>query len=233
MGIMGFLSSSQTVPMGKPQRLIRITIVFILSVLALHFFHLRTSGSNSQGVYIVLPKPEDIRRFNHGHPRVPPDHPLLVNYIRRYLVAPSNHKLHLYNSTGPDHSQGNQSLFIDDLLGRKRNGFYVECGAAYGEKLSNSLYFEMVRDWSGLLIEADAFEFKGLLKRNRHAYAINACLSPTNTTQEMSFDIKGVSGGLSDRKLGPAVAVSNTSLLSSPFSSTYCQCLNVGGLFFI
>ena len=34
-------------------------------------------------------------------------------------------------------------------LGNKTNGFYIECGAADGEEGSNTLYFEIRRDWRG------------------------------------------------------------------------------------
>ena len=36
------------------------------------------------------------------------------------------------------------------ILGQKRNGFFIESGAYNGENLSNSLYFEVKRNFSGL-----------------------------------------------------------------------------------
>jgi len=48
-----------------------------------------------------------------------------------------------------------QSAFVDKLLSGRRDGFFVECGAADGESFSNSLFFELERNWTGLLIEAN------------------------------------------------------------------------------
>jgi FkbM family methyltransferase len=50
------------------------------------------------------------------------------------------------------YSQCGQDTLIDDLL-RKRNGVFVDVGAADGESNSNTLFFEESRDWHGLLIE--------------------------------------------------------------------------------
>lgn len=47
-------------------------------------------------------------------------------------------------------SQFGQSIFVDDLLKRKQQGFFVEAGAFNGEEISNSLFFERIRGWTGL-----------------------------------------------------------------------------------
>ena len=39
-----------------------------------------------------------------------------------------------------------------------RDGFYVEAGAAGGEEDSHSLYFELQRGWTGLLVEPQVIE---------------------------------------------------------------------------
>ena len=41
-------------------------------------------------------------------------------------------------------------MFKNCILGQKRNGFFIESGAYTGEYLSNSLYFEIKRNYSGL-----------------------------------------------------------------------------------
>ena len=41
-------------------------------------------------------------------------------------------------------------MFNNPILGQKRNGFFIESGAYTGEYLSNSLYFEVKRNFSGL-----------------------------------------------------------------------------------
>ena len=82
------------------------------------------------------------------------------------------------------------------MLKAKRNGFVVECGASDGETYSNSLFFEVERNWTGLLIEANDGMFRTLKTKHRHMFAYNGCLSPVKYPTQLSF--KGISylGGL-------------------------------------
>ncbi|MEM1047676.1 MAG: FkbM family methyltransferase [Pseudomonadota bacterium] len=51
-------------------------------------------------------------------------------------------------------SQAGQDRFVDErIFGGKRDGVFVEIGAYDGVTGSNSLFFERVRNWKGLLIE--------------------------------------------------------------------------------
>jgi len=86
-----------------------------------------------------------------------------------------------------DWSQDGQSLFIDQLLGGKEDGFYVEIGADDGEHYSNSLFFEVYRHWKGILIEPNQESFATLLKLNRKALALNSCVSPTTLSESFTF----------------------------------------------
>lgn len=70
----------------------------------------------------------------------------------------------------------------------QEGGFYVECGALNGEKGSNSLFFERVRKWNGLLIEGDPTNYAELKKINRKAFSINACISPRATPFKVNHD---------------------------------------------
>jgi hypothetical protein len=63
------------------------------------------------------------------------------------------------------------------LLGNQSNGFFVECGASDGEFLSNTLYMERFKNWTGILIEPDHASYKSLLTRKRKAWSSNTCLS--------------------------------------------------------
>ena len=45
--------------------------------------------------------------------------------------------------------QFNQAKNISNLWKNMKNGFFIECGAADGETLSNSLLFEMRLGWKG------------------------------------------------------------------------------------
>lgn len=51
-------------------------------------------------------------------------------------------------------SQSGQDWFVDQLLGQARGGVFVDVGGYDGVTGSNSLFFEMMRGWSGLLVEA-------------------------------------------------------------------------------
>ena len=85
---------------------------------------------------------------------------------------------------------------VDDLLGSKTGGFFVECGAGDGEFLSNTLFFEAFRNWTGLLVEADRRLFAELRANDRRSYAINACLSPNSTPAMLEYTNAGLNGGL-------------------------------------
>ena len=71
-----------------------------------------------------------------------PDHQQTVDYIRRHISHPSlTRPRQLVKSDRKDASQHGQSAFVDKLLSRRRDGFFVECGAGDGEVNSNSLFF--------------------------------------------------------------------------------------------
>jgi len=70
-------------------------------------------------------------------------------------------------------------------LNGRRGGVFVECGAGDGEYLSNSLFFELHRDWTGVLVEAEPNRRRALLAKNRHVRVVGACLS-TSTSRPQS-----------------------------------------------
>ncbi|XP_045216137.2 uncharacterized protein LOC123566259 [Mercenaria mercenaria] len=109
--------------------------------------------------------------------KVSADDPLLLGLIRRYYIEnPSDLGYNLENPHIRDTSKG-QAAFVDEALNHTEKGFYVECGAQSGEFLSNSLFFERFRSWSGILIEANPMWYKVLKNKHRKAFTINACLS--------------------------------------------------------
>ena len=63
------------------------------------------------------------------------------------------------------YGQVNQSAIVDEFLGRKTKGFFIESGAWDGEYLSNSLFFERKRNWTGLLVEPNRLAFKSMVLR--------------------------------------------------------------------
>ncbi|XP_068248791.1 protein Star-like [Palaemon carinicauda] len=114
--------------------------------------------------------------------------PALIEYIRSQLLVPPS--VHKYSIETPDKlhfSQHSQSEIAKEFLGGMKDGFFVEVGAADGEWLSNTLFFERELGWRGLLIEATPKFFESLQKKNRKAYTINVALSVTTYATELTF----------------------------------------------
>ena len=78
----------------------------------------------------------------------------------------------------------------------KYNGFFIEAGAYDGETLSNTLFLEINRNWTGLLVEADPESYKSLLSRNRNTSSIETCLSRKVTPEVVNFDAASLFGGI-------------------------------------
>ena len=60
----------------------------------------------------------------------------------------------------------------------QKYGFFIEVGALDGERSSNTIELEKKFGWSGLLIEMDPYYYTQLRGKSRHAWSINACVSP-------------------------------------------------------
>jgi len=123
----------------------------------------------------------------------------LVDYVRSHISRPSpTRPRKLATPEKKDASQIGQSLFVDKLLSGRRNGFFVECGAADGEYFSNSLFFELERNWTGVLIEANPEYHRSLLDKNRGAYVLQACLSTKQRPATLRLLPAGVLSGIVD-----------------------------------
>jgi len=96
---------------------------------------------------------------------------------------------------GPYYSQYGQDKFVDDLFSQKQNGFFVEAGGYNGEYLSNTLFLELHRNWSGLVVEANPLLFQQALHKNRKCFLLQAGLSTSNTSEEIPFMLAGPLGG--------------------------------------
>jgi hypothetical protein len=68
-----------------------------------------------------------------------------------------------------------QDTFVVELLGGRRNGFFIEVGAYDGVNGSNTLLLERDFEWTGLCIEAND-AFYGRLAQNRRCTCVHACL---------------------------------------------------------
>ncbi|KAK4315180.1 hypothetical protein Pmani_013578 [Petrolisthes manimaculis] len=119
--------------------------------------------------------------------------PRLLYLVReRYLVAPASAPYNLKEDYMLPVDQSYLSyrnsslgweklhLLVVTLFDHQPPGFFVEAGALDGEYLSNTLYLERNKNWTGLLVEPDAEMFKYMLEKNRKAWASHSCLATTN-----------------------------------------------------
>tara|TARA_B100000959_G_C14866417_1_gene576439 strand:+ start:185 stop:832 length:648 start_codon:yes stop_codon:yes gene_type:complete len=53
------------------------------------------------------------------------------------------------------HSQAGQDTFANNILKGKTNGFFVELGSNHWRNVNNTIYFEQLLNWKGIMIEYD------------------------------------------------------------------------------
>jgi len=124
--------------------------------------------------------------------KVSADDPLMVAHTRKVIVPPSKHgQIKLNNKP---YSQTPQSKEILSILQNQRNGFFIEAGAANGERSSNSLHLELHFGWKGLLVEMDPYWYLMTIAKNRRAHTLNACIS--TTTSPVRLLMQASAGGL-------------------------------------
>lgn len=127
--------------------------------------------------------------------------PNLLEFVRSLIRKPSNGALNLESKNKKDQSIANLSQYIDTILEHKENGFFLEVGAHDGEHQTNTLYFEVERKWNGILIEPVPSLYRKLLKKNRHAYSLNACLAK-NKPFIAKFIVYGAYSGIDNLMKG-------------------------------
>lgn len=93
-------------------------------------------------------------------------------------------------------SQDRQDQYVDQYFGKTNNGIFLEVGAVDGVTLSNTLFLERERNWTGLLIEPDTIFYKRLATVHRKAYNLNSCLSLDNKIRIAKFKQAGLIGGV-------------------------------------
>jgi FkbM family methyltransferase len=141
-----------------------------------------------------------LRTFKFQKDRVNEDDKELVDFVRSLIVQPSKKKLNLIDNNRTHFSQIGQDKYIDEMLNNRENGFFIEAGAYDGEVLSNTLFFEMQRKWTGLLIEPLPKLFEQLLSKNRNAFALNACISEESKPFLAKFKVCDALSGI-DKKM--------------------------------
>ena len=111
--------------------------------------------------------------------------PKLIQALKtKILIKPKNGKIG-YRRLPSTHSlkgQYGQPYAIEDIMKkhkiwkkikkRKQPGFFIEAGASGGEKFSNSLYFEVKHNWTGLLAEPSP-DFLDQLINQKNRYILS------------------------------------------------------------
>ena len=101
----------------------------------------------------------------------------LIQFVKSLIHEPSLGPRNLTKPDKIDHSQYGQSSYLDKIFDKKINGFFIEAGAYNGEDISNTLFFEIQRNWTGILIEPLPELFESIVSKKRNAYAINVCIA--------------------------------------------------------
>lgn len=123
---------------------------------------------------------------------------LLADVVRNVFVdwLPARDKEYHFDKNPPKLTgQIGMPVIVDKLLGRKRNGFFIEAGALDGEEHSNTLLFELQRNYTGLLIEP-SLDYSKMLTRNRKVTSVNACLATKNVPHVVEFLSYNAIGGI-------------------------------------
>jgi FkbM family methyltransferase len=92
------------------------------------------------------------------------------------------------------YSYQGQDLFVLDVLGGLRGGYFIDSGASNGLRGSNTKLLESAFGWSGICIEPNASLFAELV-RNRNCVCLNCCLYDRAGTVDF-LEAAGVLGGI-------------------------------------
>jgi len=192
-----------SVPMAtirlKTAFLVCFNVAILIVVLRKAFHDCRSLIVVSSGDMSRLPirSTEETLYVMHGEGDFADDDENLLNYIRSMMSQQGPGGRHLVSEPSTMHfSQLGGSKFIDKLLKQRRNGFFVECGAYRGEELSETLFFEKERNWTGILIEAHPDFHHDILTKNRHAIVLRGCLSSTRRPGVLKFKLNSKGSGL-------------------------------------
>lgn len=92
------------------------------------------------------------------------------------------------------HSYQGQDLFVLDVLGNQRDGFFLDSGASDGVSGSNTLLLESQFGWSGICIEPNEAAYAKLVAARR-CHCVNTCLYDREGPVDF-LEAAGVLGGI-------------------------------------
>lgn len=112
-------------------------------------------------------------------------------------------KLRRFDLTG----QEGQPIKVNEEIFKNRiaNGFFIEAGAHDGVSFSNTLFYELKQNWTGLLVEANPDLYQDLLKQKRKAWLAGTCLSTKKKPEIVDFDAAGMLGGIINNGRKPGI----------------------------
>jgi FkbM family methyltransferase len=97
---------------------------------------------------------------------------------------------------------------LDDLMGGKRGGYFIELGANDGLTQSNSAFFEFSRGWTGVLIEPSHVAYEKCVAARPGSKCVNAaCVTADyagGDTVVGDFD-GGLMSSVESRRIGSSV----------------------------
>lgn len=114
----------------------------------------------------------------------------LIEHIRKYYLyapAPKEEPYNLLEPNREDWSHKRQSLVVEEVLGGRRNGFFLEAGAYDGETYSNSLRFEKHLNWSGVMVEPDMGNIRTFRSKKRKCSLVRGCIGTAERPQKVQF----------------------------------------------
>jgi len=127
--------------------------------------------------------------------------PKLIEFVRSIIHKPSGkNQINLMQTNRTDFSQIGQSKFMDTVLNSRRNGFFlggrIQWRKSFCKSMiiiikyflgvaqiyfvsfsKNTIFFELERDWTGLLIEPVPSFHMSILSKKRNIFSINACIA--------------------------------------------------------
>lgn len=93
---------------------------------------------------------------------------------------------------------GQDKYIVENIFGRKKNGYFIELGACDGELFSNTYYLEKHLDWKGICIEPNP-NFTEKLKQNRNCnLSFSPVFSESGKKVIFTVDNEGELSGISN-----------------------------------
>jgi len=117
------------------------------------------------------------------------DHPTLVKEVKEMIHSPSGEEYNFYDLESNIHGETGHPDDVDRIVfgGQLKNGFFMESGSVDAETFSDTLYFELNHNWTGLLVEAVPGAFAAGLMKNRKTHSIQTCLSTETKPKLVDF----------------------------------------------